>query len=93
MADNRNCQSVNDTNLMTLNLLLANIKFLTTNTVFEFSVLSGFLHPFKILCLGFQEKGIFACGGVRCSQPSRQKNTQHSPANSPSATQDSNNCP
>jgi len=31
------CQSVNDANFMTLNLLLANIKFLTTNNVFEFS--------------------------------------------------------
>ena len=46
-------QSVNDANFMTLNLLLANIKFLTTNNVFEFSVLSDFLHPFKILCLGY----------------------------------------
>lgn len=53
------CQSVNDANFMTLNLLLANIKFLTTNNVFEFSALSDFLHPFKILCLGYflRERG------------------------------------
>ena len=39
--------------------------------------------PSKYYAWGsFLEKGIFASGGVRCSQPSRQKNTQHSPANS-----------
>lgn len=77
------CQSVNDANFMTLNLLLANIKFLTTNNVFEFSVLSDFLHPFKILCLGyFLRERDFRQRPCELFSTFSPKKTQHSPANS-----------